>query len=112
MPDVLNHEELWSRVEHDRELLASLVGVFERRSELVLKSLREHLMAQDAQGLSQDAHQLAGMLANLSAARALPIARDLERRARDGDLREAGLGCQQLQTEIQAVTLALATLLA
>ena len=110
MSDVLNKQELWSRLENDRDLLASLVDVFKRRSEVVLLSLQEHLRSKDAQALSQAAHQLAGMLANLSAIRALPIARELERRSRDGDLENATARCQQLQTEVHAVAQALSVL--
>ena len=111
MREVLNREELWTRVEHDRELLAALFSLFKRRSQHVLRQLQAHVMAQDAQACSQDAHQLAGMLANLSAASALPLAREMERRAGSGDLQNATVRCQELQDAVGQVTQALSSLL-
>jgi HPt (histidine-containing phosphotransfer) domain-containing protein len=91
----------------DPHLLAELCRLFEHRSELLLLQLQSTLESHDHEKLRGAAHELKGMLLNLTATHAGRIARELENAGRDAQHEEAAACLARLVIEVPRLLSAL-----
>ena len=99
-----------ARVEGDVELLHELVALFLKDLPEMLTTLREAVMAGNAQGIERAAHKLKGSVGNFAAQPAFEAALRLEVLARGGTLSATGQAYDELETEIERVKSAMADL--
>jgi HPt (histidine-containing phosphotransfer) domain-containing protein len=108
-PDLsVDHSELLTRVDNDRELLHELLGIFKKEFPCILQSLQEAVVRGDMKKVEVTAHTIKGMLTNVFFARAAASAMRLEciGRQRNTD----GLQEELASFEPRAEALALAEL--
>src|SRR6266478_1204172 len=84
-PPILDHQELLTRVENDRELLRDLLTIFKEDFPRQLLTLREAVEAKDGDLVATAAHTLRGMLSNLAASQAAATAARLEQMGRKNE---------------------------
>ncbi len=84
-----DREALLARVESDRELLATLVGIFKADRPNLLAAIEKSLEAQDPAELSDSAHTMKGALGVFGVEPARTIASKLEDAGREGRLGDA-----------------------
>jgi PAS domain S-box-containing protein len=99
--------ELLARVEGDRDLLQSLIGIFREDCPKQLGALREAVASQDSRAIASISHALKGMLANLAGKKASAVAAYVEHSARNGELGKVREGLPELEREIGRVEAAL-----
>ncbi len=80
-PDIINRDELMSRMGGDEALLRRLVHTFLTNYPSQLSDLREAISARDADRLRRRAHTLRGAMSLFAASEAAEAARELERAA-------------------------------
>jgi len=85
---VLDFPELLARVDNDPDLLRELLELFKEESSSLLGSLKEAVTCEDMKRVESAGHMLKGMLANLSATRAVSAASRLEEIGRSGEKSE------------------------
>jgi CheY-like chemotaxis protein len=102
-PGGIDHNALWSRVDHDVELLTTMVNLFLDDCPGMMVKIRQSVERADADGLAASAHTLAGAMGNFTASRAVDKAYELERIARDGALEEARTIFDTLQSEVDVL---------
>ena len=104
MSKVLDKQSLLERVGDDLTLLEQLFALYERRSVEVITELRQRAVACDAAVIAQSAHQLRGMLANMSGLQATALAAALEDSAKRRQLPEPAQVQAQVETLADAVS--------
>ena len=103
----IDSAELLQRVDGDRELLWELIAAMREDLPKQLQLIKESLSTASADGLQRAGHTLKGAFANLAAHSARDLAARLEAMGRAGELSEAGLVFNQLQSELHRVSAAL-----
>ena len=99
-PLVLDFAAALERVEGDRELLESLMGMFAGECPHDIAEMRKSLEARDMGLLERLAHTIKGASANLAAGRVADAAFALEKQARTGEVGDAEQLLQTLVSEI------------
>jgi HPt (histidine-containing phosphotransfer) domain-containing protein len=82
----VNLSELLARVEHDRELLAELLVMFQEELPGLQDALHDAILVGDLAETAKAAHALKGMLANLSMRQGAFLAATIEAATRAGDI--------------------------
>ena len=100
---VLNIEDLLSRVDDDRELLAELFFIFKTIFPTHLQQLREAVACKAPRQIETESHTLKGMLLNLSASRAAAAAHELEQMGRNHQFENLNLAFDGFQAEVEAL---------
>ncbi len=99
----INQTALWTRVDHDVELLTTMVNLFLDDCPVMMAKIRAAVESGDADKLTASAHTLAGAMGNFTASRAVDKAYELERIAREGALDEAKKISDALQNEVDVL---------
>ncbi len=86
---IVDEEALMAGVRGDEKLLHELIGLFLEDSSTMLADMKEAIELEDPPRLASTAHAFIGSLGNFASRRAFAKARELERRAREGDLDSA-----------------------
>jgi PAS domain S-box-containing protein len=102
-PGGIDQNALWSRVDHDVELLTTMVNLFLDDCPVMMAKTRASVESGDADGFAASAHTLAGAMGNFTASRAVDKAYELERAAREGALDEAKEIFNALQSEVDVL---------
>jgi PAS domain S-box-containing protein len=92
--------DLLERVEGDRDLLATMLELYESEAPRLLAEVRRCLDAADAPGLREAAHALRGCVGNFYAHDAAELALVLEVKGREGSLDETEVPWQALEAEV------------
>jgi CheY-like chemotaxis protein len=93
--------DLLTRVEGDRSLLAELIQIFRSESPRILLEIRRCVRDKDQPGLQRAAHALKGSASNLGAGAASKAALALELLAREGRIESAPQGLSELEIQLQ-----------
>lgn len=107
MTQVFDHIELLERVSDDIALLTQLFALYKKRSVELLAQLEQHAQASDTAAMAQHAHQLRGMLANMSGHKATQLAATLEDQAKRTELQHPLQQVRALAAAIGELTAAL-----
>ena len=99
----VNLAELLGRVENDWELLRELVGIFREDFPGYEAALRSAIQERNTAQVSEAAHALKGMLANLSAGRAAAAASELEQLAKNGNVAALGASFAKFESETRGL---------
>ncbi|HUQ94857.1 MAG TPA: Hpt domain-containing protein [Bryobacteraceae bacterium] len=99
-----------SRVGGDAELLQEMAQLFLEEYPFQLEAVRTAVQAGDPKALERSAHCLKGSISNFGAAEAQQAAFTLEMLGRKGDLLDAGNALTQLETALQHLQPAMASL--
>ncbi len=83
---VVDEESLMAGVRGDEKLLFELIDLFTEDSSDMLTHMKEAIEREDPYELASSAHAFIGSLGNFASRRALLKTKQLERRAREGDL--------------------------
>jgi response regulator RpfG family c-di-GMP phosphodiesterase len=86
---VVDEAALMAGVRGDEKLLQELIELFLEDSSVMLADMKEAIELEDPSQLASSAHAFIGSLGNFASRRAFGKARELERRAREGDLESA-----------------------
>jgi protein-histidine pros-kinase len=86
---VVNEGVLMAGVRGDAKLLEELVALFLEDSSSMLSDMKTAIENDDAAALASSAHAFVGSLGNFATPRAFRVARELERKAREGEIEEA-----------------------
>jgi CheY-like chemotaxis protein len=86
---VVDEEALMAGVRGDEKLLRELIDLFMEDSSAMLAHMKEAIEREDPSELASSAHAFIGSLGNFACRRAFNKAKELERRAREGDLDSA-----------------------
>ena len=86
---VVDEEALMAGVRGDEKLLRELIDLFMEDSSVMLAHMKEAIEREDPSELASSAHAFIGSLGNFACRRAFNKAKELERRAREGDLDSA-----------------------
>ncbi|HEV3253014.1 MAG TPA: response regulator [Candidatus Acidoferrales bacterium] len=105
--EVLDAKSVLERLEGDRELLSSLIRIFETEAPALMQEMRKALAERDEKALERVAHTLKGCLGNFAAPAAFEAARELEAIGRAGNFVAAGIACAALEREIERLLPAL-----
>jgi PAS domain S-box-containing protein len=97
---VFDKARFLSRLEGDELLGAEIVGMFFGECPKLMKGIRQAFARQDAFALERAAHALKGSLGDMAATQAFDAARDLEQRARQGNLGNVGAALAILESAI------------
>jgi PAS domain S-box-containing protein len=89
--DALDVEGLMAGVRKDRVLLAELLQIFKEDSKSMLRDIEAAIERGDAEAVAGAAHAFLGSLGNFAAKAAYDKAREIEQRARQGNLAESSL---------------------
>ena len=89
--DTLDARRLLAGVRGDRALLAELIEIFRGDSKTMLEEIEAAIEQRNADALASAVHVFLGSLGNFAAKGASEKARELERKARQGDLNESGI---------------------
>ena len=92
----------------DAELLREVAELFCEDAPLLLQEIRNSIASSDTGSLERSAHALKGAVGNFGVGRAWECALKLEVMGRDGEVSHANSAFEQLSTEINEVTEALA----
>src|SRR6476646_9389339 len=93
-------ESLWRRLDHDRDLLRELVAVFTVEATQLLARIEKGIRAGLANDVKNASHKLKGSLLQFSARTAVVAAQELEEKAQNGLVAEAGPLLKRLRHEI------------
>ena len=96
----VNLPELLKRVDHDRDLLCELIGIFKEEFPRHLEALRQSVANEDLKTAEAKSHALKGMLSGLSVTRAATIAARLEQMGREGRIAEFAETLALLESEV------------
>ncbi len=91
LEDTLDARRLLAGVRGDRALLAELIEIFRGDSKTMLEEIEAAIEQRDADALASSVHVFLGSLGNFAAKGASEKAREIERKALQGDLSESGL---------------------
>jgi len=107
---VLDAGELWERLDNDVELFKQVREIFLSTNPELLEKIRAAVEQADAEALVDPAHELKGMVGNLSATAVFELAKKLEFMGREVDLSKAAEACGQLESAVESLGAALADL--
>ncbi|MDH4129820.1 MAG: response regulator, partial [Spirochaetota bacterium] len=107
---VINEKEILLRVEHDFDLLNTLINLFSESYPKLMSDIQEAIKNLDSKLLEHSAHNLKGMLSNLAAKSSTEIALQLEKLGRDNNFANANEFYLQLVSEIEKLKPALLAL--
>jgi HPt (histidine-containing phosphotransfer) domain-containing protein len=108
--NVIDYAGALDRLEGDTELLAEMAGLFLEDSAQQLSAIRAAIARSDASALERAAHCLKGAIANFAAHEAFGEAEKLEKIALTGDLKEVDPACWALDSALQQLNNALASI--
>ena len=94
-------DDVLSRVEGDRALLAELVDIFRAERPRLMADLRRGVEADDARAVQEVAHAIKGMVGNFGARDAVEEARALEAMGQAGSLGGAAAAVSRLEQEVE-----------
>ena len=100
-------EELWRRVDHDRDLLREVAAVFAEEAPKLLARIDEGIRAGLASDVKKATHKLKGSLLQFSARSAVATAQELEGKAESGPVAGAAPLLNRLRQEIDLLVEAL-----
>jgi PAS domain S-box-containing protein len=106
----IDRKELLERVGDDRELLQTLVELFQDSCDQQLRELREAVARRDSQQVGYVAHAIKGSVGNFSAKPAFRAALRLEEAGRAGDMGNVEALFSQLEAELERLGPALSAL--
>lgn len=98
-PDVMDSDAFLDRCEGDPEMIAELVQIYLDRRVGLLESIRAGLVEGNAGAVAAGAHSLRGYFINFSAGRVSALARELEERARVGELDDGAVLLDRIADE-------------
>lgn len=101
--EILNRDELMSRIGGDEELIQILAGAFRDDAPRHLAAFTTALSSNDCAAVKKVAHTIKGCAGNLSGSRLCSLARSIEKAAIDGNLIEAKQALPELDQEIHAL---------
>jgi len=101
--EILNRDELMTRVGGDEELIRILADAFRDDTPGYLRAYTTALSSNDCAALKKIAHTVKGCAGNLSGTRLYNLAKCLENAAAQGNLSEAKQALPQLEQEINAL---------
>ena len=104
MNRTFDQAELLERVGDDRDLLSQLFELYQPRSVELIGELQTLATSPDAQAIARTAHQLRGMLANMSGHRACALAAELEEQGKQAALQRLPEKVQTLAVAVQELT--------
>jgi HPt (histidine-containing phosphotransfer) domain-containing protein len=96
-----------SRLGNDRELFQELIAYFREDAPGLVETIRSGTAAGCRDGVLRAAHSLRGLLANFDAETAVDIAGSIEQMARKDELHAVPGAIAELETEIDALRIAL-----
>jgi len=105
--DAVCVNDLFDRIDGDREFLADLVMLLRENSTEQIETARAAIANGDAAALQSVGHAMRGALANLAAAPAAGIAGELEAMGKTGEISSAGATLSRLESELVRVFTAL-----
>ena len=108
---VIDRADLLSRFGDDTQLLKEIFGIFQKEYKRESAAVQGALASSNSLLAAQSAHTLKGVLANLSAPRAMNLASRMEILARSGDLGGASTLLPQMHEEVGRVQSAIAGIL-
>ncbi len=86
---IVDEEALMAGVRGDEKLLRELIDLFMEDSSTMLADMKKAIELENSSELASSAHAFIGSLGNFASRRAFTRARELERKAREGDLEAA-----------------------
>lgn len=105
------NEETWTRLcvhfENDIELIRELVDLLEPDLKDHLAQLREAIRHNDPGEVERLAHSLRGAVSNFDASLHMNLLQDLERRGREGNLRDISTLLSQLEEGLRELVIKL-----
>jgi HPt (histidine-containing phosphotransfer) domain-containing protein len=101
--ELVNVEELLDRIDHDRELLREIFGLFQSELPGLMADLRSAVQKGNLERANIVAHTLKGMLANLAVTRGTAAAAAIEELARLGHTKELAPALASLEEEMAAL---------
>ncbi len=104
---IVDEAALLARVDGDRRLLKTVIGLFWADAPEALERIRRAIADHDPRALQHAAHALKGSAANFAALPAVAGARELETMGREGRLEGAEQAYAALEAEIERLTEAL-----
>jgi two-component system sensor histidine kinase/response regulator len=98
--DILDRAELLHRMGNDRELLRTLVSLFQESCDQQLRELREAIARGDREQIASLGHAIKGSVGNFSARAAFRAALRVEEAGRAGDLSDVESRMAHLEAEL------------
>lgn len=109
--EVLDTESLLEELDDDKEMLQTMLQMFEKDAAVRLPKLRQAVTDGDAVTIANEAHALKGGVGNFFADSAIEAANALESAGRSGDLADAASLLAKLEGELSRVQQALTAIL-
>jgi HPt (histidine-containing phosphotransfer) domain-containing protein len=109
-PGVIDPEELWSRVEGDRDLLRELIDTLLTETRPLLEEITDAVKKGNPVRLERAAHKLKGAIAVFGAPNAVATAQTLESMGRETNLLAAEQVLQRLEAQLIDLQAALSDL--
>ncbi len=100
----INREELELRVLKKPENILQINEIYQRRSQVLVASIDECLLASDGGKLRDAAHSIKGLAGMLAANKTFELARDIETLSRDGKISEAASLVPALKLQLQEIS--------
>jgi CheY-like chemotaxis protein len=100
---ILDEVALLEECDNDKTLLSRMVEIFDRDATERLPRLREAVRAGAAVALKQEAHALKGGIGTFYAKEAYDTAYDLEKMGADGNMSNAQVTLQTLESQLQSL---------
>jgi CheY-like chemotaxis protein/HPt (histidine-containing phosphotransfer) domain-containing protein len=108
---VIDREALLEELDDDKDMLRTMLKMFEKDSAVRLPNLRQAVADGDAVSIASGAHALKGGVGNFFADAAFAAADALESAGRSGDIADAGNLLTKLEGELDRVKQAIAAIL-
>ncbi len=104
---MLNPSQLLDISDHEEELIRDLIREFMKNAPVLLDNLRDAMDSGDQKRISEQAHQLNGLTANLGGERLLELGLAIEQSARGGRFNPADYDTAPLARELERLQRAL-----
>ena len=98
-PHIVNHQELFTRLGDDLELVTELIELFLERAPKLLADVQRAVERRDAKAVERAAHRLKGSAGNFGRSEAVKAALRLEVLGRKGELADIDSAFQTLRDE-------------
>ena len=108
--ELIDRASLLERVEGDQELLTEMIHLFQEDGPKLLAAMRDALQSGDMVVLERSAHSLKGAAGNLSAKAAGAAAQQLEKDAKNKDMKSAKESFSMVERAVEGLLPALAEL--
>ncbi len=109
-PGVIDSDELWIRVEGDRDLLCELIDALQGETTPLSEAITDAVKKNDPAHLERAAHKLKGAVAVFGAPSVVATAQTLESMGREGNLQAAEQVLQRLAAQLIELQAALSEL--